>query len=188
MSSIFFLVAESTIALLVDVSTILYYAHVMTLKSEDILTAWATLFEAHGLAVQQVESEISEKASLSLAEYDILLTVARAQSARVRYSDLARASLFTKSGITRLVKRMEQQSYLKRVQCESDGRGAYAELTAAGREALASTWKLYSAAVQATLGPALSQSDACELARILEKVIRHLRPKTLVTIKKRCIE
>ena len=154
----------------------------MSLKTKDLLYAWSTFFEAHAYSVQRVEEQISEEATLSLHEYDLLLTLKRAPQMRLRFSELTSESVFTKSGITRIAKRMEQREFIERVACKEDRRGAYAVLTKAGDTALEQTWKLYSRAVLDIFEPALSQAEAQELSRLLEKVIEQLRPPKLVGI------
>ncbi|MCB0335022.1 MAG: hypothetical protein KDD62_01910, partial [Bdellovibrionales bacterium] len=77
----------------------------MSLKSESLLAAWGSFFVAHALSIQKIEQALSERAPLSLHEYDVLLTIDRSPEKKLRYSELASASIFTKSGITRILKR-----------------------------------------------------------------------------------
>ena len=52
---------------------------------------------------------------------------------RLRMSELADSVLLSRSGLTRLVDRLERQGLLRRESCEKDGRGAYAVITPRGR-------------------------------------------------------
>jgi DNA-binding MarR family transcriptional regulator len=54
----------------------------------------------------------------------------------MRMRDLADCILLSRSGLTRLVDRLERDGLLARVACDDDGRGAYAQLTPAGRAKL----------------------------------------------------
>ena len=56
----------------------------------------------------------------------------------MRMCDLADSVLLSRSGLTRLVDRLERDGLLRRESCASDARGAFAKLTPAGREKLAS--------------------------------------------------
>ena len=154
----------------------------MSLKSQDIFEVWGAFFLAHALSVKRIDSELAGKASLSLEEYGIMLEISRSAGG-ARYSALATNSIFTKSGITRLAKRLEKRGLIKRVKCEEDGRGAYAEITASGQKAMQSTWQYYSKAILDLLDPCLTQTDARELKIILEKIIDRAGNTALVQIK-----
>lgn len=154
----------------------------MSSKSQDVLAAWGAFFVAHAFAIQRVQDALSGKAPLTLFEYDTLLTISRAEGGRIRYSELASASVFTKSGITRLARRLEERGFLERSRCESDKRGAFIAITKQGHQALAGSWKLYSKAILDIFDPALTQSEAMELQRLMTKIIDRLDPAPLVKI------
>ena len=52
----------------------------------------------------------------------------------MRMSELADSVLLSRSGLTRLVDRLERDGLLERERCESDARGLFAEITPEGRE------------------------------------------------------
>ena len=52
----------------------------------------------------------------------------------MRMCDLAEQAQLSRSGLTRLVDRLERDGLLERCSCDHDARGAYACLTDAGRE------------------------------------------------------
>lgn len=169
-------------SLLVDVSTKLGYTPDMSTKSETLLAAWSSFFVSHALSIQKLEKELSGRAPLSLHEYDVLLTIDRSPDKRLRYSDLASISLFTKSGITRILKRLETRGFIDRQKCESDGRGAFAKLNKLGGKALKDTWAVYSAEVLKIFEPALTQPEGKTLEHLLGKVIDELVGPSLIHI------
>jgi DNA-binding MarR family transcriptional regulator len=57
----------------------------------------------------------------------------------MRMCDLADSILLSRSGLTRLVDRLEREGLLVRVACDDDARGSYAKLTPEGREKLAAS-------------------------------------------------
>src|SRR5690606_32527771 len=67
-----------------------------------------------------------------LAEYDALVQLALPAERRLRMSELAERLVISRSGVTRLVDRLEHQGLVERSPCAPDGRGAYAVLTHAG--------------------------------------------------------
>ncbi len=154
----------------------------MSPKSEDLLAAWGSFFVAHALSIQKIEKALSASAPLSLHEYDVLLTIERSPEQKIRYSALASASIFTKSGITRILKRLESRGFIDRIVCESDRRGAFAQLNAEGARAIKNTWEIYSEEILAILGPALTQTEAKDFEKTLGKIINEVRGTSLVQI------
>ena len=51
----------------------------------------------------------------------------------MRMAELAQSVLLSRSGLTRLVDRLEREGLLKRKPCDSDARGFFAEITPKGR-------------------------------------------------------
>ncbi len=69
---------------------------------------------------------------MTLAEYAALLQLAEAPGRRLRMNQLADGIFLSRSGVTRLIDRLEADGLVERSQCSSDGRGAEAVLTDAG--------------------------------------------------------
>lgn len=155
-------------------------------KSEELLlSAWASFFVAHGLSVRKIEAELEGKAPLSLDEYDVLLITSRSPDEKIRLSSLAEATVFTRSGITRITKRLQERGLLDREECDKDKRGSFAVLTTSGRKALKDTWKFYSRSILNLFQPCFSDSDAQKLGSLLERVIEQARSEPLVQIRKK---
>jgi len=69
---------------------------------------------------------------LSLAEADVLTTIARAQEGRLNCSEIAEKTLITKSGITKILDRLEARGLVKRVPSRDDRRSISIQLSAKG--------------------------------------------------------
>ena len=100
---------------------------------EGHLAAWRSLLEAHATVVELLARELEDERGLSLGWYEVLLQLAQAPGGRLRMQDLAQSVLLSKSGLTRLIDRMEGDGLVGRERCPSDRRGAFAVLTPAGR-------------------------------------------------------
>src|SRR6266496_4330651 len=97
--------------------------------------AWASLLQVHSVLVGTLERELLAARGLPLAWYEVLLHLSRAPEGAARMQDLSEAVLLSKSGMTRLVDRMEEANLVTRRSCAADRRGTYAAITEAGREA-----------------------------------------------------
>jgi DNA-binding MarR family transcriptional regulator len=91
------------------------------------------MLRAHAELTRQLDAQLAREHKLPLSSYEVLLFLADAPDGRMRMSDLAESVLLSRSGLTRLVDRLEREGLLKRERCESDARGLFAEITPAGR-------------------------------------------------------
>jgi DNA-binding MarR family transcriptional regulator len=98
--------------------------------------AWRAFLQAHARITRRLDEELQATHGLSLAEYDALLQIAHAPGHRVRMNVLANRVVLSRSGITRLVDRLEANGSVERIACSSDARGQEAVLTPAGLERL----------------------------------------------------
>ncbi len=99
----------------------------------DPIDVWAGLLRYHAAVVEALEAELQAETGLPLTWYDVLLQLEHAPGGRLRMQDLASAVVLSKSGLTRLVDRMEQAGLVERETCPSDRRGTFATITAQGR-------------------------------------------------------
>ena len=154
----------------------------MANKNEILLASWASLFEAHPIAIKNVMQLIEGKSPLGLDEYDFLLILSREPGHKSRLSVLSEKTLYTRSGISRVSKRMTEKGFIKVQRCTEDKRGFWATLTPKGVQALKSSWTHYSQAIIETLGPCLDMEEAKTLSQLLMKIIAHHREEKLVQI------
>ena len=84
--------------------------------------------------------------------------------------DLADASTTTRSGITRAVSRMENAGWVRRVECESDRRGAWAELTETGFAKLAAAGPGHVEAVRENMFDLLSPEDISSMTDAFDRM------------------
>jgi DNA-binding MarR family transcriptional regulator len=100
------------------------------------LAAWRAFLMAHSLVSRRLDDELRVEHGLSLAEYDAQLQLAQAPDRRLRMNQLAERVILSRSGVTRLVDRLEADGLVSRRSCSSDARGAEAVLTDTGLDRL----------------------------------------------------
>ena len=157
----------------------------MTAKDEEILGVWSELFVGHALSVRAVEEQMVGKSPLSVDEYDVMLCISRSPEQRIRFSALAEITIYTRSGISRILKRLEKDGFVRREGCPEDKRGSFASLTPRGRDALREAWSYYGAAILRIFGPIFSQSEAHDLRKLLGRLVDRLSKAELVQIRGR---
>jgi DNA-binding MarR family transcriptional regulator len=101
------------------------------------LAAWRGMLRVHTALVRALDAELEQAHDLPLTHYDVLIYLRSAPGRRLRMAELADSVLLSRSGVTRLVDRLERDGLLERSTCSSDGRGCFAVLTDRGEELLA---------------------------------------------------
>ncbi len=101
------------------------------------LGAWRGMLRTHRELTARLDSELTQTNGIGLSSYEVLMLLGDSEEGRIRMSALADRLLLSRSGLTRLVDRLERAGLMRREPCESDGRGFFARITDEGREKLA---------------------------------------------------
>ena len=91
-------------------------------------------------------------------------------------NELADRILYSKSGFTRVVDRMEEMGLIRRVRPENDRRSILVVLTDAGAETLERARRYHRDGIERHFAQHLTDADVKALTRALEKVSAHARP------------
>jgi DNA-binding MarR family transcriptional regulator len=110
--------------------------HAGSRLSEPELAAWRGMLRAHASLIKTLDSELEQAHGLPLSSYEVMVALDAAPGQRMRMCDLAASVLLSRSGITRLVDRLERDALVARDSCAQDARGAFAVLTATGARKL----------------------------------------------------
>jgi DNA-binding MarR family transcriptional regulator len=135
------------------------------------LIAWRSFLTAHAALINQIEHELQEAEVVPLAWYDVLLTLYEAPNRRLRMNELASAIVLSRSGLTRLVDRLEAEGLLSRERCGTDRRGAFAVLTDKGLAALRRTWPVYEKGIVKHFARYVSDYEAHALTEVFQRVL-----------------
>jgi DNA-binding MarR family transcriptional regulator len=138
--------------------------------AERHLAAWRSLLEAHAAVVELLARELEAERGLPLGWYDVLLTLDHAPEHRLRMQELAQSVLLSKSGLTRLIDRMEANGLVRREPCPSDRRGAFAVLTPQGRSAFRRAAPVHLRGIQEHFARHLDDQEAATLFAALARV------------------
>ena len=133
------------------------------------LRAWRGMLRVHSRLVKVLDARLDHEHGLPLTSYEVLVHLSEAEGERMRMCDLADSILLSRSGLTRLVDRLEREGLIARKACDSDARGAYAVLTDAGRRKLDAARHTHLAGVRHHF---LSKLDEDEMDRLAELWIK----------------
>jgi DNA-binding MarR family transcriptional regulator len=132
--------------------------------------AWRALLRAHAAVVEALERALATR-DLSVPFYDVLDRLDEA-GGRLRMRELADAVMLSRSGLTRLIDRMQRAGYVRREQCADDRRGAYATITTTGRRALRQAAPVHARGVDEHFSRHVTQEESVVLTNALERVAK----------------
>ena len=140
--------------------------------------AWRAFLTAHAAVIERIERDLARENMLPLGWYDVLLALSEAPEHQLRMNELARAVVLSRSGLTRLVDRLEKAELLRRERCDDDRRGCYAVLTEDGRAALRRSWPVYAGGISEHFGRHLGDDEVATLTEALGRVLAAARGLT----------
>ncbi len=94
--------------------------------------AWRGILFASARVLRAVEPRLQQHSGISLVFLDVLGRLYDAPGGRLRMQELQARSLFTRSGMTRLVDRMEAAGLVARASVPGDRRGVWVVITPEG--------------------------------------------------------
>ncbi len=145
--------------------------------TEHELSAWRIFIKTHAMIIEKIEQDLAEQKRVPLTTYDVLLALYEAPDRKLRLGDLNKKVVLSKSGLTRLVDRLEREGLIRREKSEEDRRGAYAALTEAGETELRRAWPVYARGIKQYFAAQLSEGDLQSLHTALETLNKAMKPQ-----------
>ncbi|GAB6987222.1 MarR family winged helix-turn-helix transcriptional regulator [Nocardioides pyridinolyticus] len=140
--------------------------------------AWRGWLDAHAHLSARINRELQATSGLSLSDYDVLVHLTDVPDGRLRAFELGRGLEWEKSRVSRQVARMAERGLVARAASPEDGRGAYVEITPAGRRALESAAPAHVELVRQLLFDGLTKAQVRTLATVALSVLSRLDEAT----------
>jgi len=134
------------------------------------MDAWRSFLRAHAKVTRCLEAELLAEQRLSLGAYDVLAELAEAPDQCLRMAELAEAVLLSRSGVTRLVDRLERAGLVARERVDGDGRGVVARLTSSGASRLLVASRTHLAGVVRHFVELLDEQELKTLGDLAQRV------------------
>lgn len=134
------------------------------------LRAWRGLLRAHGCLAKRLDAELEAAHRLPMTSYEVLSHLEGQPGGRMRMCELAEQAQLSRSGLTRMVDRLEREALLERCSCTHDARGSYACLTDAGRERVEAARVTHLNVVRDHFLSRFSESELSILADMWERI------------------
>jgi|SRR5680860_101093 len=138
------------------------------------VTAWARLIRAQLLLLKKVNAALKAAELPPLAWYDVLLELHRSREVGLRQYEISKKILLPKHNLSRLIDRLENEGFVKRLSCAEDGRGNVVWITTGGAKLLKQMWRVYGAAIHESLECKLTPVQISTLGEILNQLMAGL--------------
>jgi DNA-binding MarR family transcriptional regulator len=143
--------------------------------------AWRAWLYSSMLLADRLDRELTRTAGMPHAYYEILVQLSETPGRMMRMSELADRCLSSRSRLSHAVSRLQEQGWVRRQVCESDGRGQLAVLTDEGFAALEAAAPIHVEGVRTHLFDQLSPEQVAAMRDIGETLLRHLDPAATST-------
>lgn len=148
----------------------------VTEQTATSLEGWRLFLRAHNQVMRRLEADLLAAHDLPLPWYDVLLQLAEAPERRLRMTELAARVLLSRSGLTRLVDRLEREGLVARAACATDARVTHAVLTQAGLQRLRQASPTHLRSIAEHVTGRLSADEMQQLAALMAKLMPDTEP------------
>ncbi len=124
--------------------------------------------------MHRLDRELQEHA-LSLNDYEILVNLSESPDRRMRMSDLADATIQSRSRLSHQISRMEAKGLVAREDCHDDRRGTFAVLTEQGWETIRRVAPDHVVSVREHFIDRLTDDQLEAIETAYEPIVEHLK-------------
>jgi DNA-binding MarR family transcriptional regulator len=143
------------------------------LLTDEERDAWTGFLQAHAAITRALDDDLREHHGLAYNSFEVLARLACADDQRLRMAELADQLVFTRSGVTRLIERLEHDGYVERCDAQDDARGVYALLTDEGFEAFEAATETHVSLLRDLYVGKLESGELARLNRLWERLESH---------------
>ncbi|MBO0843403.1 MAG: MarR family transcriptional regulator [Nocardioides sp.] len=143
------------------------------LSSEE-QTAWRAWLAVNAQLSARMNRELQAGHGLSLSDYDVLVNLTDVPEGSLRMYELGDRLQWEKSRLSRQVMRMAARGLVERRECLDDRRGAFVDLTAAGRKAIEDAAPEHVTLIRSLMFDHFSPADVEALTTITRGVLERL--------------
>jgi DNA-binding MarR family transcriptional regulator len=140
-------------------------------RDAELAGAWVNLAQAQRVIQAVMEERLEAGIGLSWSEVEALMRLSISPGRRLKMIDIAGQLLASKSGVTRLVDRLEANGLIEREIPRDNRRVIYCRITDAGLGALARAHSAFTSSLEDTVSRHLSDEDLAQLRRILRTLL-----------------
>ena len=135
--------------------------------------AWRSWIAVSTKLPEALSKDLERTHNITLTDYEILAHLSESKQQRLRMSELAAATLASRSKLSHQIARLEELGFVERANCGTDKRGQFATLTSTGQAKLIAAAKDHVSSVRAHLVDVLGK-EFLEFGRLTQRISEHL--------------
>ncbi len=139
------------------------------------VAATLSLFQAQRLLASALDRRLLAAVGLSSSAAEVLVRLGAGPDGSRGIGDLAEDTCFSKSGVSRIMDRLERRQLVTRRTSPEDRRHTVMEVTAFGREVMWEALAIMQLAAEEDFARYLSDTDISHLAERLDQVVAGIR-------------
>jgi DNA-binding MarR family transcriptional regulator len=143
--------------------------------SPEALASWRVFFECALALPDILDAELKEAVDLPFRWYDVLVNIEEADDG-TPMSEVAGRILASKSGLTRVIDKMEEAGLVRRERPKDDRRVVLVFITPEGLATLKEARRFHRDGIRRHFTEHLTEAELTTLGRVLQKVRGHVRP------------
>jgi DNA-binding MarR family transcriptional regulator len=138
------------------------------------LRAWRLFFESALAMLDVLDSDAEHSLGIPMQYYDVLVHLEETPDG-LRMNELADKILYSKSGLTRVVDRMEKAGLVRRYRPDNDRRSVFVLQTANGRQTMEAARARHHEWIDENFSRLLTGNDISAITRAFQKLSAHAR-------------
>ncbi|WP_238154684.1 MarR family winged helix-turn-helix transcriptional regulator [Ornithinimicrobium sufpigmenti] len=139
--------------------------------TEREMQVWRRWLRAQTEVPAALGRALKEDSELSMQDYETLVHLVEAEGGRLRISVLADTMHWERSRLSHHLRRMVGRGLIAKEECDSDGRGAFVNITVQGRADLAAAAPGHLAAVRRVFFDGATEQELDALHTFLGRVV-----------------
>jgi DNA-binding MarR family transcriptional regulator len=137
--------------------------------------AWRGYLAMNAQLMSRLARQLQTESKVSEADFAVLVVLTDHADGRVRVFELGRSLAWEKSRLSHHLARMQKRGLVARSECPSDARGAFIEITTAGRAAIERAAPRHVEQVRDLFFDQLTPAQVDTLRDIAEQVLARMR-------------
>lgn len=136
----------------------------------DEIEIWRNFLVYHDEVTSRIESVLKKEECISLAWYDILIVLERSKDKSLTMKELIKETVITKSGVSKILDRIEDGKLIIRKKSQEDARSVYIHITKQGSLEVRRAWSIYKENIHQLFLDPLDTTEKETLMTILLKL------------------
>ncbi|WP_042440157.1 MarR family winged helix-turn-helix transcriptional regulator [Corynebacterium halotolerans] len=138
---------------------------------------WLNVWSFYVWLPTRLDAQLKRDHGISHYDYFAMARISMAEDGRLRMSELAAQSDMTLSHLSRVVTRLENQNWVRRVPDPADGRSTFAELTESGWDLIRAAAPGHVREVRRLFFDHLTPEESHQVGEAMKKIVVGLRPQ-----------